>query len=137
MKSTDIYLFFNGNCEEAFNFYETVFDSKATYSRFGDTPDGGPSEKDANLIVNASLPLGKISVLMGCDNPSVSPSILMGTNFYVTANTESIEETDRIFEKLSEGGKVNLKLENTFWGAYFGMLTDKFGINWMLSYSAT
>jgi len=134
MKSTDIYLFFNGNCEEAFEFYQTVFNATATYSRFGDSPDGGPSAEDSHLIMNASLPLGENNVLMGCDYPSVSPSISKGSNFYVVANTSSKEEATEIFGKLSVDGSVNLPLEDTFWGAYFGMLTDKFGISWMISF---
>ncbi len=134
MKSTDIYLFFNGNCEEAFDFYQTVFNSKATYSRFGDSPDGGPSVIDRHLIMNASMPIGENNILMGCDNPSVSPSISKGNNFYVVANTSTKEEATEIFVKLSTDGSVNLKLEDTFWGAYFGMLTDKFGISWMVSF---
>ena len=135
MKSTDIYLFFNGNAEEAFKFYETVFDSKGTYSRFGDAPDGGPSEKDKDLIMNVSLPIGPNNILMGCDNPSVSPAVLMGNNFNVIANASSKEEAKTVFEKLSANGKIIMPLEDTFWGAYFGMLKDQFGISWMVSFS--
>lgn len=134
MKSTDIYLFFNGNCEAAFDFYQTVFNATASYSRFGDAPDGGPSKTDANLIMNASLPLGELSTLMGCDYPSVALSTSTDSNFYVVANTSTKDEATEVFDKLSEGGKINLALEDTFWGAYFGMLTDKFGINWMVSF---
>jgi PhnB protein len=134
MKSTDIYLFFNGNCEAAFEFYQTVFNTTATYSRFGDSPDGGPSAEDSHLIMNASMPLGENNILMGCDNPSVSHSISKGNNFYVVANTSTKEEATEIFGKLSAEGSVHFPLEDTFWGAYFGMLIDKFGISWMVSF---
>ncbi|MBP6618658.1 MAG: VOC family protein, partial [Leadbetterella sp.] len=78
--------------------------------------------------------LGENNILMGCDNPSVSHSISKGNNFYVVANTSTKEEATEIFGKLSAEGSVHFPLEDTFWGAYFGMLIDKFGISWMVSF---
>jgi PhnB protein len=84
--------------------------------------------------MNASMPLGAHSILMSFDNPSVAPSISKGNNFHVVANASSKDEATDIFIKLSDDGKVNMALEDTFWGAYFAMLTDKFGINWMVTF---
>jgi PhnB protein len=71
---------------------------------------------------------------MGSDKFSgLGPELNMGNNFSLSANTKDINEADRIFNALSKGGKVTMPMENTFWGSYFGSLTDKFGINWMVN----
>jgi PhnB protein len=87
-------------------------------------------------IMHVSLPMSKETMLMGSDTGGEwAPSFVQGNNFSISINPESKEEADRIFGKLSEGGKVTMPLNNTFWGDYFGMFTDKFGINWMISYN--
>lgn len=139
MKSINPYLVFDGNCEAAFNFYKQVFGSKEMFiSKFSEIPgDEGKkvSETDKNKIMHVSLPMGK-SILMGSDaGEGYSGKINSGNNFSISIDTDSKEEADRIFKELSEGGVVLMNMNDTFWGAYFGMLTDKFGINWMVSYS--
>ncbi|MCA1803599.1 MAG: VOC family protein, partial [Rhodothermaceae bacterium] len=133
------YLTFNGNCEQAFNFYKSVFGGEFVHiGRFGEMPpqDGMPpvTEKDKNLIMHVSLPVSKETVLMGSDTlESFGGPVTIGNNFSISINPGSVKEADRFFEKLTAGGKVIMPMGNTFWGAYFGMFTDKFGINWMIN----
>ncbi|MEC5394380.1 VOC family protein [Bergeyella sp. RCAD1439] len=138
MATINLYLNFNGNCEEAFNFYREVFGGAFTYlGRFGEMPSGEGmtvSEEDRNKIMHVSLPIGS-TVLMGSDvGGEWAPSFSQGNNFSVSVTPESREEAEAVFSKLSEGGCVTMPLGDTFWGAYFGMLTDKFGINWMVNF---
>lgn len=139
MATTNTYLNFNGNCEEAFTFYKSVFGGEFTYiGRFGDMPkseDYNVSESDYNKIMHVSLPIGT-SILMGSDTGGDwAPTYVQGNNFSVSVTANSKEEADTIFNKLSVEGKITMPLEKTFWGDYFGMLTDKFGINWMMSFN--
>ncbi len=137
MKSITPYINFDGNCEEAFLFYQSIFGGEFPYiGRFSDMPnDQGLeiSESDANKIMHVSLPIGD-SVLMGSDScEAFGPPLQMGNNFSVSVDADSDEEVDRIFNALAEGGSANMPPSKTFWDSYFGMLTDKFGINWMVS----
>ncbi len=138
MATTNTYLNFDGDCEQAFNFYKAVFGGEFNYiGRFGEMPasdDYQVAEGDKNKIMHVSLPIGT-SILMGSDcGGDWAPSFVRGNNFSVSVSAESKGEADQIFKALAEGGKVTMPLENTFWGDYFGMLTDKFNINWMMSY---
>lgn len=132
------YLTFSGNCEEAFNFYATVFQSEIAHlSRYEDMPpqEDIPAieQSSKNKIMHITLPVGNI-MLMGCDNPEGgSGSLNAGNNIALTLNTGTTEEADRVFNELSAGGKITMPIDNTFWGSYFGMLTDRFGIHWMIS----
>ena len=141
MPIVNIYLNFNGNCEEAFNFYKSVFGGEFPYiGRFKDMPpqEGIPPmpEEMQNKIMHVSLPTSKETMLMGSDTGGEwAPSYVQGNNFSISINPTSKEEADRLFNGLSEGGKVTMPLNDTFWGDYFGMFTDKFGINWMISYN--
>lgn len=137
------YLNFNGNTEEAFNFYKSVFGGEfATVMRFGEapgcdeTPEGKQlSEADKGKIMHIALPIGNDNVLMATDAlESYGQKLTEGNNFSIAINVDSKEEADRIFNGLSEEGKVEMPLTDAFWGAYFGMLQDKFGIQWMVSY---
>ncbi len=136
MTKINPYLTFNGNCEDAFNFYASVFDAGSpTFDRFADTPNVehvAGSEK--NQIMHASLPLGQDNVLMGSDIPQSMGQAVIGTNFSLSLQPESEEEAARLFNALSAEGEVTMPLEKTFWNATFGMLTDKFGIQWMVNY---
>ena len=87
-------------------------------------------------IMHIALPLGKNNMLMGTDAMEGlgQKAPTMGNNFYITISTESKEEADRIFKGLSDGGKVEMPMNDTFWGAYFGMLKDKYAVQWMISY---
>lgn len=133
------YINFNGNCEEAFNFYKSVFGGEFPYvGRYSDMPpmEGGKqmAPEEANKIMHMSLPLGNGTMLMGSDvGGDWAKYAVVGNNVQLSVNADSNEEADKIFNGLAEGGQVNMPIANTFWGSYFGMLTDKFGINWMVS----
>ncbi len=139
MATTNTYLNFNGNCEEAFLFYKSVFGGDFNYiGRFNEMPpqsENPMSEEDGNRIMHVSLPIGT-SILMGSDTGGEwATSFKQGNNFSVSITAESKEEADKLFTGLSEGGNVTMPLSDTFWGDYFGMLVDKFGINWMMSFN--
>ena len=139
MTTTNTYLNFNGNCEEAFNFYKSVFGGEFTYiGRFGEMPSSEDyivPETDKSKVMHVSLPIGS-SVLMGSDvGADWAPTFKQGNNFAVSISAHSREEADRIFNFLSTSGQITMPLMDTFWGDYFGMLTDKFGVNWMMSYN--
>ena len=141
MASVNVYLNFNGNCEEAFNFYKSVFGGDFPYiGRFKDMPpqEGMPPlpAEMGNKIMHVSLPISKETMLMGSDTGGEwAPSFVQGNNFSISINAASKEEADRLFAGLSNGGKVTMPLADTFWGDYFGMWEDKFGVNWMMSYN--
>lgn len=138
MMKINPYLTFDGNCEEAFKFYQSVFGGEIPYmGRFKDMPAESGYEvpdEEKEKIMHVSLPIGKETVLMGSDSSNAfGHATVQGNNFSISVNTDSEEETERIFKALAEGGKVNMPLEKTFWQSYFGMLTDKFGIHWMVN----
>jgi PhnB protein len=137
MATINPYLNFNGNTEDAFNFYKSVFGGEfASFQRFKDTPGcENVQAHEADKIMHVALPIGKGNVLMATDTlESMGHSVTSGSNFSISISTESKEETNNLFDKLSSGGQVTMPLEKMFWGAYFGMLTDKFGIQWMVNY---
>ena len=139
MATTNTYLNFNGNCEEAFNFYKSVFGGEFNYlGRFGDMPaseDYKVSEADKNKVMHVSLPIGS-SILMGSDTGGEwAPGFVLGNNFSISVTANSKEEADTLFNGLSDGAKITMPMASTFWGDYFGMLTDKFGVNWMFSFN--
>ncbi|MDI5896825.1 VOC family protein [Flavobacterium sp. LB2P84] len=139
MAAINPYLVFNGNCEEAFLFYKSVFGGEFPYiGKFKDMPpaEGNPalSEADGNKIMHVSLPIGDGSVLMGSDSNSASGEVTFGQNISISINTKSKEEADKLFNGLSAGGTVTMPMSQTFWGAYFGMFADKFGISWMVNF---
>ncbi|MCP2027120.1 PhnB protein [Flavobacterium sp. HSC-32F16] len=138
MAAVNPYLMFNGTCEEAFLFYKSVFGGEFPYiGKFKDAPaeEGGEqlSEADANRIMHVSLPIGN-TILMGSDTHPRYGDVGFGDNFSISINTESTDEADRIFNGLSAGGHIEMPLNKTFWGAYFGMFKDKFGVNWMVNF---
>ena len=139
MASVNVYLNFNGNCEEAFNFYKSAFGGEFQYiGRFNEMPASDEykmPESDAQKIMHVSLPIGDGTVLMGSDTGGEwAPGFVQGNNFSVSINTGGKEEADKLFNSLSDGGKVTMPLAKTFWSEYFGMFTDKFGINCMVSF---
>ena len=139
MATINAYLTFDGTCEEAFNFYKSVFGGDfPMVGKFGDMPpqEGMPpiSDEVKNRILHMSLPISAETVLMGSDTMPGIHDHQVGNNISLSINTDSREESDRVFNGLSAGGKVSMPLADTFWGAYFGMWTDKFGINWMVNY---
>ena len=139
MTTINTYLNFNGNCEEAFNFYKSVFGGEfAHIGKFKDMPEDPRypvSEADKEKVMHISFPISKESVLMGSDTGGEwAASYKQGNNFSISINTDSKEEADRLFEGLSKNGKVIMPMNKTFWESYFGMFTDKFGVNWMVSF---
>ena len=137
MASINPYLNFAGNTEEAFNFYKSVFGGEfVMLQRFSDTPDGSKMSPDIqNKIMHVSLPIGKNNILMATDAcEEMGFNLKQGNNFYICISPDSKEEADKLFNGLAEGGKINMPLQDMFWGAYYGDLTDKFGIGWMVNY---
>lgn len=139
MASVNVYLTFNGNCREAFDFYKSVFGGEYPYiGTFGEMPpvEGQEtSEEDKNKIMHVSLPVSKETTLMGSDTSGAYAShYKAGNNFSISINADSKEEADQLFNGLSVGGQVTMPMADTFWGAYFGMFTDQFGIGWMVNY---
>lgn len=140
MATINPYLTFNGNCEDAFTFYKSVFGGDFPYiGRYKDMPpmDGCDeiSESDGEKIMHISLPISSETILMGSDSSEAfGKATIVGNNFSISINTVTSAEADKLFNGLSAGGKVTMPLNKTFWGAYFGMFTDKFGINWMINH---
>ena len=136
MPSINSYLNFAGNTEEAFKFYQSVFGGELSIMHFSDTPAGAnvpPTVKDK--IMHVSLPIGKDNILMATDAcEEMGFNLKQGNNYYICISPDSKEEADKLFNDLAEGGKVNMPLADMFWGAYYGDLTDKFGIQWMVNY---
>jgi PhnB protein len=131
------YLNFDGNAEEAFNFYKSVFGGDfLTIQRIKEVPGAEQYPvNEQNRIMHVALPIGQGSILMASDIlPSMGHKLTIGNNFHITINPQSESEADKLFKALSAGGKVTMPLEKAFWGAYFGMLTDKFGVQWMVNY---
>lgn len=143
MTNLNIYLTFNGNCEEAFNFYQPIFGTEFQHlSRFGEMPpqEGMPPipEEYKKKIMHVTLPISTNSVLMGSDTGGEwAPNFKEGNNFSISINTDTTEEANRLFGALAQGGNITMPMDATFWGSYFGMLTDKFGINWMINVDLT
>lgn len=138
MPTLNPYLCFSGNTEEVFNFYKSVFGGDfAMIMRFKDVPSDVPmpdaSEADANKIMHIAYPIGG-NVLMGSDAPG-DIQMNFGNNFNISVSVESKEEADRVFNGLADGAKhIMMPMADAFWGSYFGMFTDKYGVQWMISY---
>jgi PhnB protein len=129
------YLNFDGNAEQAFNFYKSVFGGDfATVMRFKDNPQcEGISEQDKQLIMHIALPIDGGGMLIASDAlESLGQKLTVGNNFYISLAPEKREDADRLFSGLSDGGKVEMPMTEMFWG-YFGCFADKFGIKWMLN----
>lgn len=137
MAKVNPYLNFLGNTEEAFNFYKSVFGGEFTMvQRFSDTPEAEKlPEADRNKIMHIALPIGDGSVLMATDAlESMGQELKKGNNYYITLHAESREEADKLYNGLSADGKIEMPLQDTFWGAYFGIFADQFGVQWMITY---
>ncbi len=132
--SLTIYLHFNGNCREVFEFYRSIFGGDFDLMEtFRNGPDMGMPEEELDQVMHVSYPIGS-SVLMGSDVPSqFAPPVTQGNNFSISYQPTSREAADELFAKLSEGGQVTTPMEDQFWGAYFGSCIDKFGISWQLN----
>ena len=131
------YINFNGNAEEAFNFYKSVFGGEfAMVMRFKDmaSPENPVSEKEANKIMHIALPIGK-NVLMANDVPeSLGVVNEMENRSKISISAESKAEADHLFSGLSAGGTIEMPIQDSPWGSYFGMFRDKYGIEWMVDF---
>lgn len=138
MATFNPYLNFAGNTEEAFKFYKSVFGGEfIAVQRFKETPVGDRVPADAkDKIMHILLPIGKGNVLMGTDAlESMGHKLTFGNNFNISVEAESKEEAKRLYDKLSVKGKIETPIHDEFWGAYFGMFTDRFGTRWMINYT--
>ena len=137
MAAINPYLNFNGNTEEAFNFYKSVFGGEfLAVMRFKDNAECAQvSESDKNRIMHIALPIGNGNILMATDSlESLGQKLTVGNNFYICLSPESKKEAEKHFNGLSAGGKIEMPLQDMFWGAYYGSFADKFGVQWMVNY---
>ena len=135
MATINPYLNFMGHTEEAFNFYKSVFGGEfSMFQRFADMPGGDKmSAEDQQKVLHVSLPING-TVLMATDAvESMGQNVVFGNNMTINITPENEAEADRLFSGLSVGGKIMMPLEKAFWGAYFGMLVDKYGVQWMVN----
>jgi len=132
------YLHFNGNAEEAFNFYKSVFGGEfAMIARFKEmaSAEYPVSENEAEKIMHIALPIGKHSILMASDTPEHMGKHNENENrSKISISAESKEEADRLFNGLSAGGHIEFPISDSPWGSYFGMFRDKFGFEWMVDF---
>ncbi len=140
MTTINPWINFNGNAEEAFTFYKSIFGGEFTkIIRLKDlaSPKFPVSDVDANKIMLITLPIGESNVLMANDVPSFMGTVSENENrSKISISAESKEEADRLFEGLSSGGKVEGPMSDSPWGSYFGMFRDKYGIEWMVEFES-
>lgn len=138
MAEINPYIHFNSNAEEAFTFYKVAFGGEfSSLVRFKDLAIPGQTipEKEAERIMHIALPIGKGSVLMGSDTPEFMGRQNENENrSKISVTAESKEEADKLFNRLSAGGTVEMPMGESPWGAYFGMFRDQYGIEWMISF---
>ena len=134
--SLAVYLFFDGQCREAFEHYQKVFDAKELcVQTYSDGPPDMFGEEPADNIMHTTIRIGD-SMLMGSDiTQCARESFNAGNNLVVMFRPATREEADERFEQLASGGTITMPLQNTFWGSYFGTCTDRFGIHWKFNFS--
>ena len=140
MATAHTYLNFQGNTEEAFEFYRSVFGGEFTnvvrFEDFGPTSNGQLAEADRNKIMHIGLKIGENDMLMGTDAlESMGHKVDFGNNSYVYVEADSAQDAERLFAGLSQGGKVEMELSQTEWAEKYGSFKDKFGVQWMVSYT--
>jgi PhnB protein len=140
MAIVNTYLYFNGDCEKAFELYKSVFKKEFKYiGRYKDVPEVArhnfPNCEDEH-IMHIGLPISDETILMGADIIDVSRKEKNTSKFFsLYVNTQSKEEADRLFNSLSKEGEIKLPISDQFWGSYYGICRDKFGINWKISFT--
>ena len=134
MKEAVTYLNFDGTCRQAMTFYGESLGLELQVMPFSETPCEVPEEFKGRLA-HARLTKGGVPVLMASDTPPGMP-LNAGNNFSVSINCETREEIEKFFAAIGKGGKVGMPLQDMFWGAYWGVLTDQFGIQWMFNYES-
>jgi PhnB protein len=138
MATINPYLNYQGNAEEAFTFYKSVFGGEfSSLQRMKDTPDADRvPAAEREKIMHIALPIGKGVTLMASDTlDSMGQKLSVGNNFYLSISVDSRQEADRVFNGLSKGGKIEMPMQKMFWGDYFGMFKDKFGVQWMVGFA--
>lgn len=142
MARTSTYLNFNGNTEEAFEFYRSVFGGEfiGGISRMGEvpSPEGAPPMPEAqrNLVMHVALPILGGHYLMGTDaTEEMGFQLIFGNNSFINLEPDTRAETERLFAGLAAGGAISMPLQDMFWGDYFGSCTDRFGVQWMFACS--
>ncbi len=138
MQNVDIYLHFNGNSEAAFSFYKSIFGGEFIVAqRYRDMPGGDkmpPADQDK--MMHISLKITPSTTLMASDLLAHdSNELRIGNNFHICLQADNEKEADKLFESLSADGKIEMPMNTTFWGAYFGMCKDKYGMLWMINYT--
>jgi PhnB protein len=141
MATVSTYLNFERDTEAAFNFYKSIFGGEffgEGIMRMGDVPpqDGMPplSDEDQNLVMHVELKILGGHSMMGTDAPeSMGFKLNKGNNMHINLQPDTREETNRLFEALSDGGQVTMELQDMFWGDYFGSCIDKYGVHWMFN----
>jgi PhnB protein len=131
MKTVTAYLSFDGNCRQAVSFYQQCLGAELALNPYPDAT-GQPSSDSMAKIMHAQLMRAGVPILMASDTPQ-SGLLKAGNNFSVSIDCDSVGETESLFAALSQGGNVRMPLTDAPWGARFGMLTDQFGIQWMLN----
>lgn len=137
MFQMNVYLNFHGNTMQAFKFYQSVFGGEFQLLQLMNGVPGTEklSAEDQEKVMHISLPVGTNMMLHGTDTlESMGHTLNVGDNVHLMLTTDTKEEADRLFIAISEGGKPDMPMQDTFWGAYFGSFTDKFGIQWMIDY---
>jgi PhnB protein len=133
-------LVFDGNTREAFDFYKSVFGAElSALLRYRDLEGAsGVPAHELDRIAHITLPLGNAQVLMASDNlEAFRESVVVGNNFYIMIEPESAEDASRLFDALSDEGRVQMPLEATEWAEGFGQCVDRFGIQWMINYTGS
>ena len=133
MKEVVTYLTFDGTCRDAMTFYGKCLGAELQLVPFSAAPPDMAPKADQNRIMHARLSKGSASILMASDTMPGTP-LQVGNNFSVSLACESLEEIERLFKALADKGNVTMPLQDTFWNAHFGMLTDQFGVNWMFNF---
>lgn len=136
MTTVNPYIYFNGNCEDAFNFYKVVFRKEITYiGRYKDVPETDRQifQETDEKIMHVTLPISTETSLMGSDNTEAYEESIAYSHFSLIIHTDSKEEADRLFNELSESGQIKVPMNLTFWGSYYGICIDKFGITWKIT----
>ncbi len=130
------YLNFDGNAEEAFRFYQSVFGGELFVQKMDNVPGMEIPDNEKDRVLHVALPIGQSQFLMASDClPSQGQVLSVGNNNYISITADSRKEADRLFDSLSAGGELEMPMEDMFWGDYFGSFKDKFGICWMISFN--
>jgi PhnB protein len=137
MRKMHPYLNFDGQAEEAFNFYKSILGGEfLMLQKMGDMPNADQvPDSEKNLVMHVALPINEHTILMASDCSSAfAETFQQGNNMYINLNAESREDADRLFEGLSAGGTIEMPMADMFWGDYFGSFKDKFGVPWMINF---